>query len=590
MNMNPANETCFLSRLLLGCAFFLASCGGDNQDADEGCTPAVANSPQQTRAEIATCTSAIFSGGVVVSGQALYQYRPVTIKGLGTAANKPIRHAEIRVTDAGGALIQCGTTDGAGNFSLNLPQNTAGMTLAVNSRIAGNAGYASVLSDHCSGYYSITAPVTTGGANLQLGTLSAAVDHPGGAFNILDRIVDANTYLAQQVTGDNCKNLGCSPFPNNQKVSIYWKLGKNPAEYYGSDSALSFYVPTARQLYILGGQNGNYTTADTDHYDNSVIVHEYAHFIEDVYSKTDSPGGMHSADGTIDARLAFGEGLANFFQGTVLKESCRTDESVAYCDTRGNPLGSTGLLINYGLENQDTVDMPVASGEGNFREFSIARFLFDMVDSAAEAGDAADTLSFSHIWAVLTGSSFLNPSTKFRNMGLFHEIYRGLAGRSDLSSLYSLHKHDSDQREYGVTLKSNDCQPRVIGTPDTHVLGDFASSNHHSANDFFRYYHSGGSLQVRLDYTTNPTFPVDLDLYIYRDGYVFGNEQTVAAFSEQYHPTASATASETASGTLVAGDYMINVRQYQFVKDSNQDPQKATYSLKINGVDRCPSY
>jgi hypothetical protein len=147
-----------------------------------------------------------------------------------------------------------------------------------------------------------------------------------------------------------------------------------------------------------------------------------------------------------------------------------------------------------------------------------------------------------------------------------------------------LHKHDNDQGEYGVGLTPGTCAARDLGTSDGAVSGDPYAANHFSSNDFFRYTHSGGSLQVRIDYSTDATTPVDLDLYVYKSNYAFGDPDSVIIYSEESHSTGS-SGSETASGNVPAGVYMINVQQYKFVSG-----KKASYTLMINGVQQCPSY
>src|SRR5690606_13846811 len=109
---------------------------------------------------------------------------------------------------------------------------------------------------------------------------------------------------------------------------------------------------------------------DTDHFDDSIILHEYGHFLEDVYSKTNSPGGVHTGETILDPRLAWGEGWANYFQAAV------TGNPV-YRDTFGTSLGFSGVYFNENLES-GTSDTPNNPGEGNFREFAITRALWDI--------------------------------------------------------------------------------------------------------------------------------------------------------------------------------------------------------------------
>jgi hypothetical protein len=144
----------------------------------------------------------------------------------------------------------------------------------------------------------------------------------------------------------------------------------------------------ASGMYIMGGVNGD-TCADTDHFDNSVLVHEYGHFLEKDFGHSDSPGGSHNGNGIIDPRLAWSEGWANFFQSAV-----HGDRN--YVDTTGNISCSsgTGVQIDLNLEipqsGQDKMSPSTYLGEGVFREVSVSRVLWDTMenDPSATVGTA----------------------------------------------------------------------------------------------------------------------------------------------------------------------------------------------------------
>ncbi len=65
-----------------------------------------------------------------------------------------------------------------------------------------------------------------------------------------------------------------------------------------------------RNLWILGDENG-----DTDEFDDHIIIHEWAHYFEDQFSRADNIGGSHSLGDALDIRVAFGEGWGNAFSG-----------------------------------------------------------------------------------------------------------------------------------------------------------------------------------------------------------------------------------------------------------------------------------
>lgn len=534
----------------------------------------------------AYCSTVIpYSSAVTIIGTAQYEYRT---NGNGAVASpNPIRYAEIRVTSSAGALIQCGETDGSGNFSLQLPNNSDVATIEVTSRSANSFANVYVLQNPTQNtYHSISTQVTLDGSK-SAGTLTALATGTleGGAFNILDKIIDSNDFLRANTANCNLTFSACTPFTVNPLLYVYWARGVNPGSYF-SQPPLSFYLAGLNQLYILGGVDGDVDSSDTDHFDDTIIIHEYGHFLEDAFAKIDSPGGLHNGDSIIDARLAWGEAWANYFQSLV------TGLSV-YRDTFGTPLGTAGVFINESLES-GTKDVPGSLGEGNFREFSITRALVDITDATNE-GPGVDQLTapFSEVWTLFNSSTagFKSPSVNFRNLGLFYELQNVLPGKSNWVEIQTAENQRPDRTDYANTLTiPGSCGTTTIqaanisaGQPEN---GTVANSNHFASNDFYEYNHSGGALTIALNYTTLSGSPADLDLYLYQNEYTFGSASSVVGSSEATINVGTGAASETISlGTLAAGTYMININ----VNTAIRLGAAAQYSLTINGQLACPN-
>jgi hypothetical protein len=75
--------------------------------------------------------------------------------------------------------------------------------------------------------------------------------------------------------------------------------------------------------------------ADTDEYDDTVLMHEFGHFLERAFSESDSPGGSHNGSPT-DPRLAFGEGYGTYV-------GCRIAGSSIYFDSGASGVSVTDL-------------------------------------------------------------------------------------------------------------------------------------------------------------------------------------------------------------------------------------------------------
>jgi hypothetical protein len=99
------------------------------------------------------------------------------------------------------------------------------------------------------------------------------------------------------------------------------------------------------QLYILGKEN-----VDTDEYDDHVVAHEWGHYFESRFSRSDSLGDDHSIGDKLDPRVAFGEGLGNAISGMV------TDD-IHYVDTNGNLQGVVGVYMDLSSSSGDTVSV-----------------------------------------------------------------------------------------------------------------------------------------------------------------------------------------------------------------------------------------
>lgn len=572
--------------------------------ATVSCSSGGSDSTVSPSAEPFCETSTTYTGGITVSGTAVYEIRTGGNGNIDPTPH-PIRQAEVVVYNSAGAIIQCGTTDDSGNFSVTVPNPATNFVLQVNSRISNSLTKAYVLNnptdlDH---HFIASAPFS-GTSAVNLSTMTAPADDTleGGAFNILDQILKANEYLRDETASCNSTfSSACIPFTGAPLVKAFWTKGVNPGIYI-NQGAISYYLKGESELYILGGFNGDVDDSDCDHFDNSIIIHEYGHFIEDLFSKTNSPGGTHNGDSIIDPRLAWGEGWADFFQAAV-------QGVPVYRDTVGNPEGlvAPSIYFDEDLENQEN-DIPTTAGEGNFREFSIARFLWDTIDGGSgpsstddDVGSGGDNIHggpFAELWTTFTNTTngFKYAGHHFRNMGLFHYIHDNLPGLvgsvQNWTQLRNNEMHRADQRDYarGVASSVGACTPATVSfqaanMPGISENGTAANSNQLASNDFYQIYHSGGTLNLGLSYTSgNPS--VNLDIYVFYEDYRFSSSgTTIAAKATTSHATNVASATETISSSLPAGYYMVNIRANTA---GGRLGTATTYTMTLNGVNLCP--
>lgn len=540
------------------------------------------------------------------------------IFGLTNPLPRPIRFAEVAVKDSNGVIAQCAETRADGSFTFELPRGTGNYTVEVRSRAKNARSYAYVLDNPDDNMqHAVTSTVQTDDSSSLFVRARVHEGSLGGAFNILDQLLNAQDYLRAETAGCNDPTSanffpGCVPFLNAPLVSVYWSPGVSPGIYVGTTGSISFYLNGKRELYLQGGENGNITSSDMDQFDNSVIIHEYAHFLEDVYGRPDSPGGSHNGDSIIDPRLAWGEGWANFFQAAVTGDP-------TYRDTYGTPdcnSSCAGTYFNASIDPSGTpandAPTPGADGEGNFREFAVTRMLWDVVKPNGGVS------RFAEIWRsiVAVGTGMHDIDDPFKTVGRFHGIQSQLASPVNWSSIRQKEGQVSGLSPYATPIR---LAVAACGTPMTMNPqrspgdnGSFATSDQFRNNDFLRFNHQGGAIDLELFYSKDTANSPDLDLYLYKSRYVFGRVTDMllsSAFTGDGCP-ASGTQSdptnpfraqngcptppsgvgstfgyEKASVTLAAGTYMINVQA-----DTTSGAGASTsYVILLNGQPVCPT-
>lgn len=509
-----------------------------------------------------------------------------------TALNaRPIRYAEVQITNDAGAIIQCAETDANGDFTVAIPGDGSHYNVNVLSRSSNSSNTAYVMTTPTANTpYKITTGVTST-VNTSVNLRAPATGSlEGGAFNILDQIANAQAYLRTKTASCDSSMAGtyfagCVPVTTIPLVYTYWSPGVTPGVYFGSTGPISYYLNGKRELYILGGVGGDTKVTDMDHFDNSVIVHEYGHFIEDQFGKPDSPGGSHNGNGIIDPRLAWGEGWANYFQAAVSGIPVYRDTTGYVCSV-GTSGCSTGVSFKEPLETgtQFTMhDLASLSGEGTFHEFSISRILWAI-------SKVSGVSQFSEIWTAVNGTSGMRVvSDSFKTISRLHVIHSGISGATDWSTVQTTEKQAADFSAYATPISiaagctvatSNPMSVVVVGTDD----GSFASSNQFSNNDFYIFHHTGGYLPVSISWSGAGS--VDLDLYIYKVGYTFGSSSSIVAMDNAGVSGTTGTAS--VNPYLGAGDYMINVMaytgSYQFT-----GTYSTSYTMTVLNHAACPS-
>lgn len=644
-----------LTALISAWALILSACGGNPLEGGDFSS----NGPASAEPTYyGTPTEIDSAQAVTVTLPAKFLYRGLSFTPGSSASGLtsvvadssgiPIAFAEFHIYNQAGTRIQQGETNTNGQAIFKIPKTEGTYTFKVFSRASNDYLKISVLADiyantphSVSQSFTITAgDITAGTKDLSASPVIAEADEAvsssieGGAFNIMYNILLANEYIRRNIG----KNNGGVPSSNTNlwwvadKVTVYWKAGFNPYSYFGSTAPLSFYSPGERKLYILGGVSGNVRSADTDHFDDSVILHEYGHFLEDVYGNSGSPGGSHTGNFIIDPRLAWSEGWANYFQAAVLSGAdaaySSADENRAPTDPRyhyyvdtygyktsgGDTSGGVSIAFNLWQDGADATYDNTASdlaGMGTFREVSISRALYKGTRKDSEIYEATKFgggVDFSKIWMTFAGedtsghkksnpvtTSLVNTSVyPVPSVGLFNNLLsRNIASNSKWEAILSEEKQSKTTKDYAYYLGATSCSSTEFsfGKPEQlmTVNDSVKRSDQQVNNDFYLYYHDGSSSTLAMTFASTT---LNLDLILYKKDYVyFEDTHWYAGKSSEYivkqSRSGSATTESISLAGVPAGYYILNVKINAYGKTSGQMNTNATYNLTKNGSALC---
>jgi len=393
---------------------------------------------------IPTCPATPTGANVTLSGTVQFHKVPHNSNsGLDYNATfaKAARGVTVQVINSrSNAVLSSTSTDNAGDYSLLAPDNTA-VFIRVRAEMisSGSANWQFRVVDNtnsgalyvmdgshlCTGTSAETRDLlATSGWN---GSSYDAGDRIAGPYAILDTIYDGVQLVlsAQSTITFPALNINWS-FNNIATLgSINIALGQLPT---------SFFDGTA--IYLLGSENN-----DTDEYDSHIVAHEWGHYIEDNFSRSDSIGGVHSAGNHLDMRVAFGEGFGSAFAAMVLDDPVFRD--------------AIGIGQSAGL-SFSVEDEPV-SNPGWYSEQTVEKILYDLFDSNADVAEDTLALGFSPLWDVLVAEQRTSvaltsifgfiTALKARNSGVASDI-------DTLVTSYSIVSSTIDA--YGTTETNDD--------------------------------------------------------------------------------------------------------------------------------------
>ena len=399
---------------------------------------------------------------VVVSGSVSFDRIPVVAGsngGLDYAATGPAPAQGVTVEFIEGDPLMSNSgafsttsTDAAGRFSLQVPSATSGF-LRVRAEMvsAGQPGWDVAVVDNTNldALYALDGAVFDTGDRDSVRDLHAGSGWTGAGyggeraaapFAILDTIRKGMDLL---VSVDS--TIVLSP------LALHWSVDNIPSPASGGvntatgEIVTTFFSEVLGGVYVLGAEN-----SDTDEYDEHVLLHEWAHYLEAEFARSDTIGGPHALGDVLDLRVAFSEGWANAFAAIATNESL-------YRDALGPAQGAAPAF--------DVEGSPLPIGNpapGWFSEQSVHEMLFDLFDAAADGADALE-LGFGPVFAVL--GSGLNESSPPISIFSFIALLKA-AETAAVPSIDAI-----------VTAQSMDPVADIWGTGETNDAGAQFSSD-----------------------------------------------------------------------------------------------------------------
>ncbi len=329
-----------------------------------------------------------------VSGTATYDfvpavYTPATGGGgldFAHAVQRPVREAVVEVRQCGNLLATTATDVGGHYAATFTPGPTGEVAVYVLARVPSPA---LEVRDNWSGAtWAVAQPIASTSPTLDVhATHGWTGSHYGASriaapFAILDSV-----YVASRRLLDLPRAVAFDAVP----LIVNWSPLNTP-----DSIGTSFYDSSIRQIFLLGADG-----IDTDEFDREVIVHEWGHYFEDNFSRSDTPGGDHGFGDVLDPRLAFGEGYASAFAAMLLQQTIYADTYWGYggLDAFGWDVETAPAPSSFSYPNPADDPDP-----GPFSELSVIRAMWDLYDSGTnEATYDNVALGLGPIYDTLVG-------------------------------------------------------------------------------------------------------------------------------------------------------------------------------------------
>jgi hypothetical protein len=566
---------------------------------------------------------------VTISGGLEYEFAapssapaPFTCDGLvfGPDQVRPIRRATVQLLDATGeTVLDTNVADDQGRYTLTanastdvmirvraelLQSGAASWNVQVRNNVvdpnAETVDPSAPPLDQRPLYVMDSAVFNSGATDISRPTMVATTGWGGSSytgprvaapFAILDAIYQAMLLILAEDPSADFPALDAYWSPDNGTSP---RTGSFQDAFANGDLGVSFYFrgPTGDgsivgpSLFLLG-RDGD----DTEEFDSHVIVHEWGHYFEDNFSRSDSIGGSHGAGDILDKRVSFGEGWATALSAIALDDP-------SYCDTLWFAGELRGFEIN--AENE-----PANSEEGWYNETTVIKFLYDLWDTNSDIAADTGSIGFTPIFNVLTGPQVFTEA--FTSVFSFAAALKTVSGEDAfVNGLLTAYGIESNVDIWGSTETNDTSSAAAVddvfplytdvtlgATTRICVNNQFDTSRDGNKLTQRRYlrFDLGSSQPLSFTMTTvdPPTTPVttnfdcndpdfsqhsDPNFRVWRSGGFFVNGDSCEANSQTESPV----------GNFPTGIYVIDLYEGRYADSdtANSFPDRLCYDFTIN--------
>lgn len=498
---------------------------------------------------------------ITLGGRVTYDFVPHNNNHIGldysATTVKAVRGVVVELIDNKNLVLATTITDNSGDYSFSVESNKL-----VKVRVK-----AQLLRDQSPTWnFKVTDNTSSNSLYVMDGGLIAASDSTGvrnlhaasgwsgtgysstrvaAPFAILDSVlVGAERILA----AGNSRN-----FP---ALELRWSVNNKAAEGEPTlgEVGTSFYDGSA--IYVLGDQNG-----DTDEYDRHVILHEWGHYVESEFSRSDNIGGDHAYDDKLDFRVAMSEGFANAFSAMMLDDPEYRDASGAQqADGFSNDVSRKNHIVR-----------------GWYSESSIQSILYNFYLS--ENGRVGK--NFSDIFNIFSSQTY-SENVAMISIYTFTDALRSvlpsqianfesLLFEQNIEPTNAFGEGESNSGGYSGSLPVYKILPTNNSSTNVCSTNRFGAYNKLSASQFLRLnVTSPGAYQISVQEAGGNSGNSDPDIYLYKSG-------DLIDFAE-----GAAIDQESLSTSLTAGTYVLELVDARIIDLNTSDLITACFDVRAS--------